>query len=55
MAYSTERTPYPQMHQQTMGATLSSLWKSAQKLHESGFPGFQSKKTPKLFNFRSTF
>ncbi|EIK71678.1 hypothetical protein PseBG33_5165 [Pseudomonas synxantha BG33R] len=51
MAYSTKRTPYPQMHQQTLGATLSNLWKSAQTLYKSGFPGFQCRKKPKLINF----
>jgi hypothetical protein len=31
------RTPYPQKHQQTLGATLQVLWKTAESRENSGF------------------
>ncbi|MEK1836878.1 hypothetical protein ACQKPC_13445 [Pseudomonas sp. NPDC089918] len=31
------RTPYPQKHQQTLGATLQALWKTAESRENSGF------------------
>jgi hypothetical protein len=33
------RTPYPQKHQQTLGATLQALWKTAESRENSGFAG----------------
>jgi hypothetical protein len=33
------RTPYPQKHQQTLGATLQALWKTAERRENSGFTG----------------
>ncbi len=36
---SGTRTPYPQKHQQTLGATLPTLWKTTSKLHISGDSG----------------
>ncbi|WP_162524801.1 hypothetical protein [Pseudomonas haemolytica] len=40
VASSGKRTPYPQMHQQTLGATLPMLWKTTPNLHKSGDPAF---------------
>ncbi|UVK98392.1 hypothetical protein [Pseudomonas sp. B21-048] len=31
------RTPYPQKRQQTLGATLQALWKTAERRENSGF------------------
>jgi hypothetical protein len=37
MACSGWQTPYPQKRQQTLGATSSDLWKTAQTHDKSGF------------------
>ena len=39
MPCSGTRTPYPQKHQQTLGATLPALWKTTSRLHISGHTG----------------
>ena len=36
VACSGTRTPYPQKHEQTLGATFTVLWKTASKLHKPG-------------------
>jgi hypothetical protein len=45
------RTPYPQKHQQTLGATWTVLWKTTSNLHKSGFPGFLAGKKPNRSHF----
>ncbi|WLI13069.1 MULTISPECIES: hypothetical protein [Pseudomonas] len=37
MTYRGWQTPYPQKRQQTLGATLQRLWKTAESRENSGF------------------
>ncbi|MGF6224569.1 hypothetical protein [Pseudomonas frederiksbergensis] len=42
------RTPYPQKHQQTLGATWQALWKTAESRENSGFAEGLTKGNGKL-------
>ncbi|WLG90021.1 hypothetical protein [Pseudomonas cucumis] len=42
------RTPYPQKRQQTLGATLQVLWKTAESRENSGFTGESGKEKSQL-------
>ncbi|MDQ0701352.1 hypothetical protein QF043_000144 [Pseudomonas sp. W3I7] len=48
VAYSSTRTPYPQKHQQTLGATSPALWKTTSNLHESGHSGVSASQQGKI-------
>ncbi|MDR8367978.1 hypothetical protein [Pseudomonas sp. JL3] len=48
MMYRGWRTPYPQKRQQTLGATLQVLWKTAESREDSGFTGESGKEKSQL-------
>jgi hypothetical protein len=51
VAYRGWRTPYPQKRQQTLGATSTNLWKTAESRDKSGFPRVLTAQTSDLIVF----
>ncbi|WP_146774741.1 hypothetical protein [Pseudomonas sp. MWU12-2115] len=51
LACSGWQTPYPQKHQQTLGATSAPLWKTAESRVISAFAGGGTDKNDESINF----